>query len=76
MYAEQVTAQLCASVRKACAVVSVLEGGYGTFKMGAYDRNTLSSGCVAHVEALCNHARTRQSAHGPRTSPALGAALD
>tara|TARA_B100000780_G_C20907077_1_gene361061 strand:- start:306 stop:557 length:252 start_codon:yes stop_codon:yes gene_type:complete len=65
-----VTAQLCGAAcgtNKACAVVSVLEGGYGTFKeeMGAYNRNTLSSGCVAHVEALCNHARTRQSAHAP-----------
>ena len=61
-----VTAQLCGAVRKACAVVSVLEGGYGTLgEMGTYNRNTLSSGCVAHVEALCNHARTRQSAHVP-----------
>ena len=58
-----VTLQLCGAVRKACAIVSVLEGGYGTLVPGDWNRNTLSHGCTAHVEALCNHTRTRQAAH-------------
>ena len=57
------TLQLCGAVRKACAIVSVLEGGYGTLVRGDWNRNTLSHGCTAHVEALCNHTRTRQAGH-------------
>ena len=57
-----VTSQLCGAVGKACAIVSVLEGGYGTLKgEEVWNRATLSGGCVAHVEALCNHARARQA---------------
>jgi acetoin utilization deacetylase AcuC-like enzyme len=57
-----VTTRLCAAVGPDCSVVSVLEGGYGTFdeERGAYDRKTLASGAAAHVSALCAHARALQ----------------
>lgn len=55
-----VTTRLCAAVGSKCPVVSVLEGGYGTWdaKAQTYDRSTLASGCAAHVSALCAHVRT------------------
>ena len=51
-------------------VVSVLEGGYGTLlkREERWQRATLSGGCVAHVEALCSHARQVQLAHARAAS--------
>ena len=56
-----VTKKLCAAIGKSCPVVSVLEGGYGTWdrKIGTYDRATLASGAAAHVSALAAHVRGR-----------------
>ena len=55
-----VTSKLCGAVGKGCPVVSVLEGGYGTWDDGeqTYNRATLASGCAAHVSALCAHVRS------------------
>ena len=50
-----VTELVCERVgRDKCAVVSVLEGGYGAWDegRGAYDRAGLARGCAAHVAAL------------------------
>ena len=57
-----VTKKLCAAVGPRGAVVSVLEGGYGTFDeaLDTYDRETLASGCAAHVSALAAYARSVQ----------------
>ena len=57
-----VTQKLCNAVGKTCPVVSVLEGGYGTYdaSKNTYNRATLASGCAAHVSALCAHARNLQ----------------
>ena len=54
-----VTSRLCSTVGRDCAIVSVLEGGYGTWDdaSGKYDRTSLASGCAAHVSALSAHAR-------------------
>ena len=57
-----VTTRVCESLSDTCAVVSVLEGGYGAWdeSAGAYDRASLASGCAAHVRALAEHSRARR----------------
>ena len=53
------TKKMCAAVGPKCAIVSVLEGGYGCWDdaLGTYNRESLASGCQAHVSALAAHAR-------------------
>ena len=71
-----VTQRLCAAVGPECPVVSVLEGGYGTWEaaIDTYNRATLASGCAAHVAALCAHSRTlRPKAKPPESRDRSGA---
>ena len=54
-----VTKKLCAAVGNRCPVVSVLEGGYGCWdsSLGGFNRESLVSGCQAHVSTLAAHTR-------------------
>ena len=64
-----VTTRLCATVGKSCGVVSVLEGGYGTWDAdeGKFDRSSLASGCAAHVSepwCICDWAYSEYTSKG------------
>mmetsp|Transcript_15463 Transcript_15463/g.19151 ORF Transcript_15463/g.19151 Transcript_15463/m.19151 type:complete len:94 (+) Transcript_15463:300-581(+) len=48
----------CTSETRSMPVISVLEGGYGTWRSSrnAYDREPMVKSCIEHVKTICAHA--------------------